>query len=184
MYSRIKFRSSVGHFDASLWWLFVVVCWLPGSQALWSGEFLEFLQLPCSGQLECDSATKRLFQIAFLAFVFIYLFFFFHLYHLNIIYERHNKKRIPLKNVAKTTCQPPYCCLILNLRIDQENCIEEIQMTNEGGYIICSKALIWTQISFRRSKNYFKTTLKKAQRVIKTWQMTLIVNIYTLQLSL
>ena len=67
-----------------------VLCWLPGSQALWSGEFLEFLQLPCSGagQLECDSATKRLFQIAFLAFVFIYLFLFFHVYHLNIIYER------------------------------------------------------------------------------------------------
>ena len=152
MYSLIKFSSSVGHFDASFWWVFLVVCWLPGSQALWSGEFLEFLQLPCSGQLECDSAKRRLFQIAFFAFAFIYLFF--HVYHLNIIYERHNKKRIPLKNVAKTTGQPPYCCLLLNLR-------------NEGGYIICSKARIWTQIAFRPSKNYFKTTLKKTQRVIK-----------------
>ena len=116
--------------------------------------------------------------------LYLFIYFFFFMYIIWTLFTKKKKKRIPLKNVAKTTCQPPYCCLILNLRIDQENCIEEIQMTNEGGYIICSKALIWTQISFRRSKNNFKTTLKKAQRVIKTWQMTLIVNIYTLQLSL
>ena len=39
----MKFRFSVGHFDASFWWVFVVVCWLPGSQALlWDGMELIF----------------------------------------------------------------------------------------------------------------------------------------------
>ena len=147
-------------------------------------NFWNFCRYPVPANSNATVPQKDCFKLSFLPLPLFIYFIFFHVYHLNIIYERHNKKRIPLKNVAKTTCQPPYCCLILNLRIEQENCIEEIQMTNEGGYIICSKALIWTQISFRRSKNYFKTTLKKAQRVIKTWQMTLIVNIYTLQLSL
>ena len=135
-------------------------------------NFWNFCSYPAQANSNATVPQKDCFKLPFLPLPLFILFFFFHVYHLNIIYERHNKKRIPLKNVAKTTCQPPYCCLILNLRIDQENCIEEIQMTNEGGYITCSKALIWTQISFRRSKNYFKTTLKKAQRVIKTWQIT------------
>ena len=135
-------------------------------------NFWNFCSYPVPANSNATVPQKDCFKLPFLPLpLFIYLFiYFFHVYHLNIIYERHNKKRIPLKNVAKTTCQPPYCCLILNLRIDQENCIEEMQMTNEGGYIICYKALIWTQISFRRSKNYFKT--KKAQRVMKTWQIT------------
>ena len=107
-------------------------------------NFWNFCSYPAQANSNATVPQKDCFKLPFLPLpLFIYLFiYFFHVYHLNIIYERHNKKRIPLKNVAKTTCQPPYCCLILNLRIDQENCIEEIQMTNEGGYIICSKALI------------------------------------------
>lgn len=106
-------------------------------------NFWNFCSYPAQANSNATVPQKDCFKLPFLPLpLFIYLFIFFHVYHLNIIYERHNKKRIPLKNVAKTTCQPPYCCLILNLRIDQENCIEEIQMTNEGGYIICSKALI------------------------------------------
>ena len=144
----MKFRFSVGHFDASFWWVFVVVCWLPGSQALrerWNGGwFFEiFAATLFRPTWMRQRQQKTLFQIAF-------FFPFFRVYHLNIIYERQ-KRGYPLKKVAKTTGQPPYCCLTLNLRIDQENCIEEIQMTDEGGYIICSKARIWTQIVFRRS---------------------------------
>lgn len=143
----MKFRFSVGHFDASFWWVFVVVCWLPGSQALrerWNGViFWDFCSYPVPANLNATAPTKNIVSNC--------LFFpFFRVYHLNIIYERQ-KRGYPLKKVAKTTGQPPYCCLILNLRIDQENCIEEIQMTDEGGYIICSKARIWTQIVFRRS---------------------------------
>lgn len=105
-------------------------------------NFWNFCSYPVPANSNATVPQKDCFKLPFLPLpLFIYLFF-FHVYHLNIIYERHNKKRIPLKNVAKTTCQLPYCCLILNLRIDQEDCIEEIQMTNEGGYIICSKALI------------------------------------------
>ena len=148
----------------------LLVTWLAGSVIGWIfGIFAATLLRPTRMRQFHKKIVSNCLSCLCL---YLFIYFFFHVYHLNIIYERHNKKRIPLKNVAKTTCQPPYCCLILNLRIDQENCIEEIQMTNEGGYIICSKALIWTQISFRRSKNYFKTTLKKAQRVIKTWQIT------------
>lgn len=125
----------------------LLVTWLAGSaieNKKKITKFLKVLQLPCSG---------------------MYIIW-------TLFMKDTIKKGYPLKNVEKTTGQPPYCCLILNLRIDQENCIEEIQMTDEGGYIICSKARIWTQITFRWSKNYFKTTLKKTQRVIKTRQMT------------
>lgn len=148
-------------------------------------NFWNFCSYPVPAPANSNATVpqKDCFKLPFLPLS-LFIYFYFFMYIIWTLFTKDNKKRIPLKNVAKTTCQPPYCCLILNLRIEQENCIEEIQMTNEGGYIICSKALIWTQISFRRSKNYFKTTLKKAQRVIKTWQMTLIVNIYTLQLSL
>ena len=68
-------------------------------------------------------------------------------------------------NVAKTTGQPPYCCY-RNWELIKRTVQKKYRWLTKAA-IICSKARIWTQIAFRRSKIYFKTTLKKAQRVIK-----------------
>lgn len=76
------------------------------------------------------------------------------------------KRGYPLKNVEKTTGEPPYCCSILNLRIDQENCIEEIQMTDEGGYIFAPKHGFEPKLLSADQRIISKQRLKKTQRVI------------------
>ena len=160
----MKFRFSVGHFDASFWWVFVVVCWffntwLAGSaREMGWGDFLRFLQLPCSGQLECDSAKKKhCFKLPF--------FSFFRVYHLN---------------------HRPTTLLLFNT--EPENRSRELYRRNTDDwwgrlYNLLQSTDLNPNCFPPIKLNYFKTTLKKAQRVIKTWQMTLIVN-NTLKLSL
>ena len=155
----------------------LLVTWLAGSarEMEW-GDFLRFLQLPCSGQLECDSANKKhCFKLPFFP-----LFSCISFEH----YLWKTKKRISLKESCKD--HRPTTLLLFNT--EPENRSRELYRRNTDDwwgrlYNLLQSTDLNPNCFPPIKLNYFKTTLKKAQRVIKTWQMTLIVNI-TLKLSL
>lgn len=142
-----------------------------------SGEFLEFFAATLFGPIRMwqRQKKKRLFQITF----------FFSMYIIWTLFIKDTIKRgwrCTLTNVAKTTGQPSHCCLILNRS-------RELYRRNTDDW--WGRLYNWLQSTdlnancFPPIKEFpFKTTLKKAQRVIKhdKW-LKYIVNII-LKLSL